>query len=82
MHDGTTKDSEVIKRQKYVLMYNNKDKQARYSKVANELLLWKVKDVPQRTKGTQNELVVAARKPFESEANLKASQLGRMGVGV
>lgn len=66
---------------RYLLMFDNDDKQARFQKIENEVILRKVKPQgPNRRKDLPTaRYSVVCRKPFASEANFKHNLLRHMG---
>lgn len=70
---------ELIEKMQYVIMFDNKDLQARYQKLSNEIILRKIKGGAKRRQ--QSEFYIIGRKPYAQEGAFKDKLLYRMGVG-
>ena len=81
LYDGETMKKEVVEKSKYIIMFDRKDRQAKYQKVTNDVSLHKQKPLAPNRKGiASEEFSVVKRKPFASEASKKNKLLNRMGV--
>ena len=81
IYEGETKQKDLVEKTKYVLMYDHKDRQVKFQRVASDIILHKVKPTGPKKKELEHEkLVITGRKPYISEAARKRKLLSKMGV--
>ena len=82
LYEGENKLKEMVVSANYLLMFDNKDKQARYQPVNNTVILRKIKGPGKNKAMAGDEYTIVRRKPLVSEATLKSNLLKRMGVAL
>lgn len=73
---------DLIEKVKYLLMFESEGRQVKFQKITNDVILRKIKpQAPSQKKIKHVPMhTVIFRKPFVSEAKLKARLLNRMAV--